>query len=651
MDARDHQGANAPRSPEALSNWELLRRLFGLGWRYRAGCVKLAALQMLRVAISLIGLSFVGLGIDVVRQAVDSNAAEPRFPLGWQPPSDWSAMQTIIAIAGGIAAFAAVQSLLRRLAELTAARLVEGIVIRLRDDVYRKLQRLSFRFFDTHETGSIINRVAGDVQAVRMFVDGVMVQIVIVVLSLGVFLSYMLRIHVGLTLACLATTPLLWLSAVVFSRLVRPQYVRNRELVDSLIRTLTENVQGISVVKGFAREPEEIAKFAAANNAVCDHKRSIFWKVSLFTPVMAFLTNINMVVLLGYGGYLIIHDQLRLGEGLFVFAGLLQRFGDQVSQITEITNRIQTSLTGAQRVFEVLDAPIEIDSPANALPLRSHHAPRDEPNAESTPDGHSAHHAERDGYKGSDLPVRGEITFDHVWFEYEAGRPVLCDVAFTVPAGSCVAIVGATGSGKSTLLSLLPRLYDVTAGRVLLDGVDVRQFNLDDLRRSVGVVFQESFLFSNTVASNIVFGRPEASIDEMRRAARIADAEEFIGELPQTYDTVIGEYGANLSGGQRQRLALARAVLTRPSVLILDDATSAVDPTTEQQILDALDSELTGRTVFLVAHRLSTLRRADLIVVLDQGRVAQVGTHDELFDQDGHYREAALLQLGIRGFG
>ena len=326
---------------------------------------------------------------------------------------------------------------------------------------------------------------------------------------------------------------------------------------------------------------------------------------------MGILTQINMMVLLGYGGYLVIQGQFALGTGLFVFANLLTQFANQVAQITNIANSIQASLTGAERVFEVLDAPLEVAQPEKPyLPEK----------------------------------VYGAVRFEQVGFHYNSGVEVLRDITFAVEPGQCVAIVGATGTGKSTLMSLLPRFYDATSGRVLVDGIDVREWDLDRLRRSVGLVFQETFLFSNTVAANIAFGKPQATREEIERAAKIAAADNFITELAQGYDTIIGEYGSNLSGGQRQRLAIARAVLLEPPILILDDALAAVDPETEGEILLAMENAMAGRTTFVIAHRLSTLRRADLVLVLKEGRIVQRGTHAELLATEGHYREVAELQ-------
>lgn len=593
------------------SHWQLIRRLLGLAWRYRRRSLLVLAQQATLVALSLAALSLTGLGIDALRHWVDPQSDPPHWPFGLQPPEAWTPIAITALLAAAILSLAALHALLRYVASMSAGHLVQDVVVDLRSQVYDKLQRLSFRYFDRHRTGSIINRVAGDVQAVRMFIDGVVVQTLSVLLCLAVYLYYMLRLHVGLTLAALATTPLLWLAAVVFSRRVRPAYHHASELTDDLVLKLSETVQGIHVIKGFAREDEQIDRFASANRAIERQKEGIFRQIGLFQPAMGFLTQINMIVLLGYGGWLVIAGRLPLGEGLFVFANLLQQFANQVGQITNIANSIQASLTGAQRVIEILDAPIEVASRPGAKRLKR---------------------------------VAGRIEFDAVSFGYTAGNPVLETIDLAIEPGQVVAVVGATGSGKTSLLNLIPRFYDPTAGRVLIDGRDARHVDLNDLRHNVGIVFQETFLFSNTVAANIAFGHPRATQAEIERAAKLAAAHEFIVDLPHGYDTVVGEYGSNLSGGQRQRLALARALLLDPAILILDDATSAVDRHTEDEILSAIDQAMRGRTTLVAAHRLSTLCRADLIVVLDEGRIVQMGTHDELVRQPGPYYRAAQLQ-------
>ena len=482
---------------------------------------------------------------SLLRRAESGTA--PAWPLGWQPPQDWSPLAVVGLISAAIFGLAVLHASLRFWGVVTLSNLVQRLVIQLRRDVYDKLQRLSFRFFDANSSGSIINRVAGDVQAVRQFVDGVVLQVLTVVLSLAVYLGYMLSVHVPLTIACLATTPLLWIGAVLFSRSVRPEYLRNSELVDKLILTLSENVQGVQVVKGFGRQQEEIDKFVAANRAVMDQKKKIFRRLSIFQPGMGFLTQINMIVLLGYGGYLVVRGELALGAGLFVFANLLQQFANQVSQITNIANSIQASLTGAQRVFEVLDAPLEVQSPAKSTCPRA-------------------------------KPRTGAIRTRRFRLPHRCARPAE-DFNFEASPGNASPWSGATGAGKSTLLSLIPRFYDAARGRVLIDGVDVRQLDLDDLRRNVGLVFQESFLFSNTVAANIAFGHPEAT-PRANRACRPhrRGRTNSLRNCPRATKRSSASTARNLSGGQRQRLAIARAMLLDPPILILDDAMAAVDP-------------------------------------------------------------------------
>ena len=585
--------------------------MLALGWVYRFHSIRIVVLQVVLVSVALAGLGLTGIGIDWLRAQVDTDAPSPRWPFGWSIPSHWTPGESLWLISGLILLTALVNAGLKYLAAVDAAILTQRILVQLRSSVYDKLQRLSFRFFDHNDSSSIINRAAGDVNAVRAFVDGVIVKVLTVGLTLLVYVTYMLSVHVPLTIACLLTTPLLWWGATRFSREVRPEYVKSSELVDKMILNLAENVQGQQVVKGFAREPEQTRQFAEANQAIRDQKQKIFWKISIFQPIMGGLTQLNMMILLGYGGYLVIQGELALGSGLFVFANLLHEFANQVGQITNIANTIQASLTGAQRVFEVMDAPIEIESAAAALRL-----PR----------------------------AAGQIEFENVTFGYDANKPVLRNISLDVAPGECVAVVGETGAGKTTLLSLILRCYDPQTGSVRVDGQDVKQLSLDDLRRNIGIVFQDQFLFSHTVASNIAFGHPDATYDEIEHAARIAAADEFIRELPDGYDTIIGEQGCNLSGGQRQRLAIARALLLDPPILILDDATAAIDPETEHEIQQAVEQALQGRTTFIVGNRLSTVRRADNIVVLEAGQIVQAGTHHELLSCEGHYRRLARLQ-------
>jgi ATP-binding cassette subfamily B protein len=597
-----------------ISNWMLVRRMLALAWAYRWGCIKVLLMQVGVLSLGLIGLGLFGLGVDVIQYHLNPRAKAPGYPLGLQPAAGISTLQVVAIIATAMLVLAMLRAWLTFIYTIAINHLVQAeIVVDLRAQVYAKLQRIGFSFFDSNETGSIINRVTGDVQNVRLFVDGVIVQTVVLILSVTVYLFYMLHIHVQLTLACLASTPLLGFLTLAYMRRVKPASLKTRELTDAMIRTLSENTQGVHVVKGFAREQEEIAKFAQANRNVREQQNWTFWLTSVFSPLISFIPQLNMVVLLCYGGYLLSNDPtFTLGQGIIVFAGLLRQFENQVTTIATIANSAQQSLTGAQRVFEVLDAPVDIKSKPDAKRL-----PR----------------------------AQGTVRFEGVTFGYSPDNSVLQEIDFEVPAGSSVAITGANGAGKSSLLTLIPRFYDPDKGRVLLDGIDLRDLDLDDLRRNIGLVFQESFLFSNTVAANIAFGYPKATQEEIERAARIASAHDFIMELPDGYNTVLGERGSGLSGGQRQRLAIARAILLDPPILLLDDPTAAIDPETEHEILEAMQGAMQNRTSFVVAHRLSTLRRADRVLVLEGGRIVQSGTPGELAQSSGLYQQASLIQI------
>lgn len=592
---------------------ELVRRLMQLAWQFRGACVVSLVLSLLLLGLGLLGLQLLGVVIDVLRHALGASPRPPVYPLGWQPPPDWPPLQIVAALSLGIVVQAVLRAGLTYAYNMTTARLTQGkLVPELRDRLYAKLQRLSFRFFDVHGSSSIFNRVTGDVQNTRLFVDGVVLQGLNMVISLAVYLAFMWRIHPGLTLACLSVAVPLWAVTRYYSERLRPAYRRNRELFDRLVELFSESVRGMQTIKGFAAEPHMIARFDEANRAVSAQQHSIFRHLAFFTLGTQVLSQASLVILFSYGGWLYVQGQIPLGSGLVVFAGLLQQFNGQVANLTSIANSLQQSFTAARRVFEVLDTPTEVQSkPGARVPGR----------------------------------LQGRIVFEHVTFGYQPDVPVLHDISFEARPGQVIGIFGMTGAGKSTLLSLIPRFYDPQQGRILADGHDLRDLDLDAYRRQIGIVYQEPFLFSNTVAANIAFGHPYATVQQIQQAARLASAHEFIMELPHGYDTVLGEAGVDLSGGQRQRLALARALLLEPPILILDDPTASVDAKTEHEIVSALRQAMVGRTTFVVANRLSLLRRADLILVLDKGRLLQCGTHEELVRQPGPYRQAALLQF------
>ncbi|HTL15742.1 MAG TPA: ABC transporter ATP-binding protein [Patescibacteria group bacterium] len=591
----------------------LVRRLLGLAWNFRADCIASVLLSLALLLLGLAGLQLLGIVIDVIRHALDPAQRAPTYPFGWQPPAAWGPLQIVTTLSGGIVLQALLRAWLTYEYNMVTARLTQGkIVPGLRDRLYARLQLLSFRFFDVHGSSSIFNRVTGDVQNTRLFVDGVVLQGLNMLLTLLAYFIFMWRIQRALTLACLSVTVGLWWVTHFYSGRLRPAYLKNRELFDKLVELFTESVRGMQTVKGFAAEPHQIRAFETANAQVSNQQQRIFLDLSLFTPATQILSQLSLVILFAYGGWLYVQGRIPLGTGLVVFAGLLQQFNGQVANITTIANSVQQSFAAARRVFEVLDTPTEVQSrPGAFIPPR----------------------------------IRGHVQFDRVSFGYHEQTPVLRDITFSAQPGQVIGVFGMTGTGKSSLLSLIPRFYDPQQGSVLVDGRDVRDLDLDGYRRHVGIVYQESFLFSNTVAANIAFGNPHASQEQIEKAARLASAHTFILELPEAYNTVLGESGVDLSGGQRQRLALARALLLEPPILILDDPTASVDSKTEHEIVTALRQAMTGRTTFIVANRFSLLRRADHILVLDHGRLVNSGNHEELIQTPGPYREAARLQL------
>jgi ATP-binding cassette subfamily B protein len=592
---------------------ELVRRLLRVAWHYRADFLLSLGLSLMLLLLGLLGLQLLGVVIDVIRHALDASQRAPVYPFGWRPPAAWPALRVVTVLSLAIIAQALLRAVLTYAYNLTTARLTQGeIVPDLRDQLYARLQRLSFPFFDLHGSSSIFNRVTGDVQNTRLFIDGVLLQGINMFLTLAAYGVFMWHIDPSLTVACLGVAVPLWWVTHYYSGRLRPAYLRNREITDHLVQLFTESIRGMQTVKGFAAEPHQIDRFEEANSLVSTQQRRIFLDLSVFTPVTQLLSQLSLVILFSYGGWLYVQGQIPLGGGLVVFAGLLQQFNGQVASISTIANSVQQSLAAARRVFEVLDTPLGVESkPGAAAPPR----------------------------------LTGRVVFDNVTFGYDAENPVLRQISFEAKPGQVIGIFGMTGAGKSTLLSLIPRFYDPQQGRILMDGHDLRELDLDACRRQIGLVYQESFLFSNTVSANIAFGNPHATPRQIEQAARMACAHEFITALPRGYATVLGESGVDLSGGQRQRLALARALLLQPPILILDDPTASVDPGTEHEIASALRVAMAERTAFVVSSRLSLLRRADLILVLEDGRLTQTGRHDELAHRPGPYHETALLQL------
>ncbi len=482
----------------------------------------------------------------------------------------------------------------------------------LRGVLYRAVQRLSFGNFDRFGTGQLITRLTNDVTQVQ--------DILLATLRMMVRAPFTL---VGSLLMAVLTSPRLALlfvlllpplTVVVYVVLTRsyPLYLRMQTQLDRLNTVMQENLAGIRVVKAFVRSDYEEQRFGAANEALTGGSITAMQFSAAVTPVMMLLLDFGVVGVIWFGGRDVVGGALTLGQ-VIAFVNYLRRTLFSLVMFSMLITRISRAQASAERIIEVLDTEPEV---------------QEQPGARA------------------DFQARGRLAFEHVTFGYDSGEPVLRDISFVAEPGQAVAILGATGSGKSTLVSLIPRFYDVDAGRIMLDSVDIRDLSLKALRDQIGIALQESVLFSGTILENLGHGREGATVAEMHQAAEAARADRFIRQFADGYGTVVGQRGVNLSGGQRQRLAIARALVRRPAILILDDSTSAVDVETETQIHDALDTLLAGCTRIIVAQRISTVLEADKILVLDGGRIVAEGTHPELLRSSPIYREIYDSQLG-----
>lgn len=585
-----------PTGPRAARRGDprALRRALGYLRAYRV--------ETVGAFLALLGVSAATLTApQLVRLAVDGGISA----------GSW---HTVLVAVGGLFAVAAMRGLLSFAQGYLAERASQGVAYDLRDGLFLHIERLSFSFYDRVQTGQLLTRLTSDVEQIRTFAGTGVVQLLASVVMLLGTAALLLSLNALLAVVVLATVvPIVFLLVRFVSR-VGPLFGVLQQTLGRLNTILREDVAGVRVVRAFAREEHEDARYQAVNDALRDRNVAVIHAVGDNFPFIFLFANLGTLAVTWLGGLEVMGGTLSLGE-LIAFSSYLAFLVQPLLTIGFLGAAIARAGASAARVFEVLDAPLDVTDRAGAVELP---------------------------------PLEVGLEMRDVCFRYPGGeRDVLHGVSFRADVGQTVALLGGTGSGKSTLVNLIPRFYDVTEGAVLVDGHDVRDVTLRSLRRQIGVVLQEARLFAGTVRENIAFGRPDATHEEVEAAARTAQAYDFITALPDGFDTVVGERGLTLSGGQRQRLAIARALVVDPRILILDDSMSAVDTATEAALREALDRLMRDRrhTVVVIAQRVSTVRDADLILVLDDGRIVARGTHEELLRESAIYNEILGSQL------
>ena len=592
---------------------DTLRRLFFYTWRYR----KLAFLAYgALVGSTLISLAIPRLIGGVVDEALLNEQIHSVLNTGgaglesadsWLP---FAPTQLLFLFAGLIILATLVKGVFSFSQLFLGEYLSQRVCYDLRNRIFNQYQRLSFAYHDRSQTGQLMSRATSDVEQIRFFVSQGLINGALMLLTFVAVLIVLLLTNWQLALLSLATMPVLFVIAVLFARQLRPMFSLVQQETAQLSTVLQEDLSGMRVVRAFAQEEQENAKFAHSSDRLAVATSRTMELFAMRNPLLQFIAGIGTAAVVWYGGLQVIAGGMSLGT-LVAFSGYLLLLQRPIRMLGMTINTYARAIAAGERIFEILDTSSEIEEKPDAIDMAT---------------------------------VAGNVRFENVSYN-ASGLPVLAGIDLEARAGQVIGIVGSTGSGKSTIINLLPRFYDVTGGCITLDGYDIRDLTFRALRQHIGLVAQETFLFAASIRENISYGRPDATEKDIAAAAKAAQAQEFISQFPDGYDTHVGERGVTLSGGQKQRVAIARALLLDPRVLILDESTSAVDTRTEAALQIALKALMRGRTTFIIAQRVSSVREANEIVVLDEGRIVQRGTHDDLVTQPGLYRDMYEYQL------
>ncbi len=572
--------------------------------RFVAGYARPYILPMTVAVLAMLGL----VAVQLVAPGIVRNLVSLVQEMNWADPNAGASVTRLALI---LLVVYAARVGFRFLANYMSHTAGWGVVADARRDIYQHLQRLSLSFYEEQQTGQLMSRMINDSEMFERLISHAIPDTLVSVLTLVGVSAVLLSMNTTLMLLTLIPVPLILLAMRAFNRYVRPAFRERQQELAELNATVNDNLSGIREIKAFTREEMEALRVCHHIDRYRDSMLKVLRYLAVFGPSVEFASSLGTVIVIYFGGRLAFQQVLPLAD-LVAFFLYLEIFYQPVRTLGQVWEQVQEAMAGAERVSELLEQDPDVKDSPTAKPLPQ--------------------------------PVRGDIVFDHVYFGYQRGAMVLEDISLAIPANTVLAVVGPTGVGKTTLVGLIPRFYDVTSGAVRVDGHDVRDVTLQSLRQSIAIVLQDVFLFHGSVRENILFGKPEATEDEMVEAARVANAHDFIMALPDGYNTLIGERGVKLSGGQKQRLSIARAVLKDAPILILDEATSSVDTETELLIQQALERLMQGRTTIIIAHRLSTVARADNIIVLEDSRIREQGTHEELLKAGGLYSTLWSIQ-------